>query len=404
MRDLAAADIAVLKVQPLGGVRACLRIAEEIGLPVVVSSALETSVGIAAGRGAGGGAARAALRLRAGDRAAADRRRRRRAAAAGRRRAPGGPAGRRRGCPGPVGRASPDRVAWWEARLAAVRAVQQDDRRERGSAVSTWAPRRWSSGCSTSRRAPRSCCRPARATPRWRSRSGQPTSEHSSLHTRIDERSAGFLALGLSKVGARAAVICTSGTAVANLHPAVLEAVHAGVPLVVVSADRPPGCGRPAPTRPPTRSGSSDRWSPTYDVADACRPGRDPVGRGGPAPRQRAARRAAGAGGRLGFEARFASHLNQRRRWLRCEAARGRASKPPCRPVPAPSWSPATTPARRARTAGRAGGLAAARRAVERRPDGGAGAAVPTACCSAPRWVRRSSGSWSSGGRPCRDR
>ena len=49
VRDLQAADVAVLKVQPLGGVRACLRIAEEIGLPVVVSSALETSVGIAAG-------------------------------------------------------------------------------------------------------------------------------------------------------------------------------------------------------------------------------------------------------------------------------------------------------------------------------------------------------------------
>jgi O-succinylbenzoate synthase len=49
VRDLKAADIAVLKVQPLGGVAACLRIAEDIGLPVVVSSALETSVGIAAG-------------------------------------------------------------------------------------------------------------------------------------------------------------------------------------------------------------------------------------------------------------------------------------------------------------------------------------------------------------------
>lgn len=46
---LEAADIAVLKVQPLGGVRACLEIAAAIGLPVVVSSALETSVGIAAG-------------------------------------------------------------------------------------------------------------------------------------------------------------------------------------------------------------------------------------------------------------------------------------------------------------------------------------------------------------------
>lgn len=49
VRDLEAADVAVLKVQPLGGVRACLRIAADIGLPVVVSSALETSVGIAAG-------------------------------------------------------------------------------------------------------------------------------------------------------------------------------------------------------------------------------------------------------------------------------------------------------------------------------------------------------------------
>lgn len=46
---LEAADIAVLKVQPLGGVHACLRIAEQIGLPVVVSSAVETSIGLAAG-------------------------------------------------------------------------------------------------------------------------------------------------------------------------------------------------------------------------------------------------------------------------------------------------------------------------------------------------------------------
>ena len=46
---LEAADVAVLKVQPLGGVRRCLRLAERLGLPVVVSSALETSVGLAAG-------------------------------------------------------------------------------------------------------------------------------------------------------------------------------------------------------------------------------------------------------------------------------------------------------------------------------------------------------------------
>jgi 2-succinyl-5-enolpyruvyl-6-hydroxy-3-cyclohexene-1-carboxylate synthase len=59
------------------------------------------------------------------------------------------------------------------------------------------------------------------------------------LHTRIDERTAGFVALGMAKVGSPAAVMCTSGTAVANLVPAVLEAAHSGIGLVVVTADRP---------------------------------------------------------------------------------------------------------------------------------------------------------------------
>ena len=60
------------------------------------------------------------------------------------------------------------------------------------------------------------------------------------LHVRIDERTAGFLALGLAKGAHRpSAVVTTSGTAVANLHPAVLEAVHAGEPLIVLAADRP---------------------------------------------------------------------------------------------------------------------------------------------------------------------
>lgn len=55
-----------------------------------------------------------------------------------------------------------------------------------------------------------------------------------------DERSAGFFALGLVLSGGRpAAVCCTSGTALLNLHPAVAEAFYQQVPLVVISADRP---------------------------------------------------------------------------------------------------------------------------------------------------------------------
>lgn len=61
------------------------------------------------------------------------------------------------------------------------------------------------------------------------------------LHVRIDERSAGFLAIGLAvESGLPVAVITTSGTAVAELHPAVLEAAHSGVPLILLTADRPP--------------------------------------------------------------------------------------------------------------------------------------------------------------------
>ena len=61
----------------------------------------------------------------------------------------------------------------------------------------------------------------------------------------LDERSAGFVALGMARAGMRrrctapAAVITTSGTAVANLHPAVLEADAAGIPLLLITADRP---------------------------------------------------------------------------------------------------------------------------------------------------------------------
>jgi 2-succinyl-5-enolpyruvyl-6-hydroxy-3-cyclohexene-1-carboxylate synthase len=57
----------------------------------------------------------------------------------------------------------------------------------------------------------------------------------------IDERSAGFAALGMAKAGGRpVAITCTSGSAAANLHPAVVEAWEARVPLIVLTADRPP--------------------------------------------------------------------------------------------------------------------------------------------------------------------
>jgi 2-succinyl-5-enolpyruvyl-6-hydroxy-3-cyclohexene-1-carboxylate synthase len=61
------------------------------------------------------------------------------------------------------------------------------------------------------------------------------------LHVRIDERSASFTALGLGKMSRRpVAVLCTSGTAAANFHPAVVEADESGLPLLVLTADRPP--------------------------------------------------------------------------------------------------------------------------------------------------------------------
>lgn len=61
------------------------------------------------------------------------------------------------------------------------------------------------------------------------------------LHVRVDERSAAFLALGIAKAtGVPAPIITTSGTAVVNLYPAVLEAHESGVPMLLLTADRPP--------------------------------------------------------------------------------------------------------------------------------------------------------------------
>jgi 2-succinyl-5-enolpyruvyl-6-hydroxy-3-cyclohexene-1-carboxylate synthase len=88
------------------------------------------------------------------------------------------------------------------------------------------------------------------------------------LRVRIDERVGGFMALGLAvETGLPVVIITTSGTAVANLHPAVLEAHHSGVPLIVITADRPEslrGVGSNQTTQQPGMFGSAVQRS--WDV------------------------------------------------------------------------------------------------------------------------------------------
>lgn len=92
------------------------------------------------------------------------------------------------------------------------------------------------------------------------------------LHVRADERSAGYLALGIAKVsGHPAAVVTTSGTAAVNLHPAIVEASYAGVPLVAITADRPPALRATGANQTIDQVrlyGVAPRWFAEVDVDD----------------------------------------------------------------------------------------------------------------------------------------
>lgn len=92
------------------------------------------------------------------------------------------------------------------------------------------------------------------------------------VHVVLDERSAGFVALGLGKASGRpAVVVTTSGTAAVEVHPAVVEAHHAGVPLIVVTADRPAelhGVGAPQTVEQDGLFGAAVRWTASPGVPD----------------------------------------------------------------------------------------------------------------------------------------
>ena len=283
VRDLEAADIAVLKVQPLGGVRACLRIAEDIGLPVVVSSALETSVGIAAGVALAAalpelpyacGLATVQLLTddvvsslpAAGRRGAAGR-----SGGGGRGgpRTPGRGAGARRRVGGPAGRG---------AGGAAGSPLVTTPSTELARAVVTALVE---AGVTEVVLAPGSRNAPLAFAAYDAAEAGLLR-----LHTRIDERTAGFLALGLTRNHAPR----RGGLHVGHRRRQPAPRRARGRPQLRCRSSSspptgPPGCAAPTRTRPPTTSASSVGWCrpstsphpPTFPTSPTSAPAQRPL-------------------------------------------------------------------------------------------------------------------------------
>ena len=277
------------------------------------------------------------------------------------------------------------------------------------------------------------------------------------LHVRVDERSAGFLALGLA-AGSRTpvAVVTTSGTAVGNLLPAVMEASHSGRRLVVLAADRPAAMRGSGANQTTRQDGIFGVFAPCFDLGVDAPPGGARRGGGGrdPAPgtdpSQRPARGTAAARGRAlvaptppptsspprrpaNFSARddlsadisdFGRDTSSRAEKL-AERGRGRAEAGRARLRPgggradagpagsrgevlrrgrgsarsARSWSRATTPGRRP---GSSPSAPAGRCSRNRRPGHGSAPtrSGPTGCSWAGRSPTRSNASSSSATRP----
>lgn len=96
------------------------------------------------------------------------------------------------------------------------------------------------------------------------------------VHVRIDERVAGFTALGIAReTGVPVPILCTSGTATANLLPAVMEAFHSGIPLLPLTADRPPELRGVGANQATVQPGMFAAW--VREQIDAPVPSSDPA-------------------------------------------------------------------------------------------------------------------------------